>query len=119
MEQFSFSQAEGRFRIEAEMLLYESDGCIMIYGGDEPHIGAVAVGGKDLLSQDIVFPGHRETGIVGLFRETILQKGLMRHCVVMCGIHYTTIDPEGIQTILSLSGKMLEEICLALAKRRG
>ncbi len=119
MEQFSFSQAEGRIRIEAEMLLFEDDGCILIYGGDEPHIGAVAVGGSDLDQKDIAFPGHKETGIVGMFRETILGKGLMRHCVVMCGIHYDDIGPEGIRTVLSLSERMLAEMCLALENRRG
>ena len=118
MEHFSFVQTGERYQIEAEMLVLGRDGCILIYGGDEPHIGAVAVGGDGVTPQDNVFPGHKEDGIVRRFRETILSKGLLRHCVVICGIHYDDLDAAGIQTILSMSEKLLAQLCRTLKDRR-
>ena len=100
------------------MILYFQDGCVLIHGGDEPHIGAVAVGGGDVSPQESVFPGHREDGIARTFRETLLARGLLRHCVVLCGIHYDDIDADGIHTILSLCEELLADICRTLADRR-
>ena len=118
MERFSFVQTGEHYQIKAEMLLFDRDGCILIYGGDEPHIGAVAVGGEGAAPLDSVFPGHKEDGIVRQFRETILSKGLLRHCVVLCGIHYDDLDAAGIQTVLSMSEKLLAELCRTLQDRR-
>ncbi len=106
------------YRVEAEVLLLGMDGCILIYGGDAPHIGAAAVGGAGLLPAETVFPGHREGGIVRDFREVILGEGLLRHCVVLSGIHYDGIGKEGIGSVLALCGQLLEEVRAELAKRR-
>ena len=119
MECIHLNKAGGHFRVDVVMLLYALDGCILVHGGDEPHIGAVAVGGSGIQPQDTVFLGHKEDGIVRMFREEITGKGLLRHCVVLSGIHYNAISREGIDTVLSLCEVLLTEVCRELEKRHG
>lgn len=118
MERLSLAQEDGHYRVAAEVLLYGGDGCILIYGGDAPHIGAVAVGGEGTMPAETVFPKHREGGIVRDFREVIVGRGLLRHCVVCCGIHYDAIDKDGIGKVLALCEALLYEVCGELEKRR-
>lgn len=118
MERLNFAREDGTYRVEAEMLLLGMDGCILIYGGDAPHIGAAAVGGGGMPPMETVFPGHREGEVVRDFREVIVGEGLLRHCVVCCGIHYDGISKDGIGSVLALCGQLLDEVRAELAKRR-
>ena len=118
MERFRFAQEDGAFRVEAEVLRCGMDGCIWIYGGDTPHIGAVSVGGEGARPQEVIFPGHREEGIVRYFRETLLEKQLFRHCVICCGIHYDSIDRDGINTVVALCNRLCARVCEKLEEGR-
>ena len=96
-----------------------------IWGGEKPHIGAVAVAqprpslkDPDMTSATasvICYVGHKEDELVKAAAE-IIAATLNTRVVVTAGIHWDNIDQDGIDTILKNSKKIVElivEQCIA------
>ena len=113
----------GRFDIEAEALRIGDDYLVAIWGGQKPHIGAVAaarprpsLGSPEATSATasvICFPAHKEFEIARVVSEE-LAATLGTSVVVTAGIHWDNIGKEGIEKVISntkiLTGLILERI---------
>lgn len=96
-----------------------NDLTVNIYGGDIPHIGAVALGYRVQLPHDLdqvtstvsllTVPGHKEDEIVQKAAK-ILSKSLNKTVVVTCGIHIKQITFEEINEINDLVFSLIEDI---------
>lgn len=60
---FAWTAEQGRVRVALQCLLQDRDGMAWIYGGDRPHLGAVAVRARDAAPQIMVLPGREEGAV--------------------------------------------------------
>ena len=84
---------------------------VLIRGGDEGHIGAVAVCAPDMEPQIVTFSGHREDVVCEKWVQEI-GKRYSFPVVVSAGIHYDGIGREQIEEILHVLDGVLNEIWL-------
>lgn len=92
------------------------DIAITIYGGDGPHIGAVAVAvpyrkGERLSvsTSTLCVPGHKEGDLARSVAEDVAK----RHEVIVsatCGIHYEGIAREAIPELCALVMEMASQL---------
>lgn len=96
-----------------------NDWNISIYGGELPHIGAVALGIPRLSLTDrnkisssvslLTITGHKEDIIVQRVAKKICSK-LNRTVVICCGIHIDNITLHEIQTLDYIIDILVEEL---------
>ncbi len=96
-----------------------NDLCICIYGGNLPHLGAVAlsIARPSLLDEKkissstslITITGHKEDEIVMKVGKTIASS-LNKNTVVCCGIHVDNIVKEDILNINSLIDTIISDL---------
>lgn len=96
------------------------DYLVAIWGGEKPHIGAVAAAQPrpsrkkpettSATASVICFPAHKEYEIVRVVSEK-LAAALNANVVVTAGIHWDNISKEGIGKVMS-NTKMLTDLLL-------
>lgn len=97
---------------------------VSIYGGDLPHIGAIALGiprpsleDKNKISSSVsllTITGHKEDVIVQRLAK-VLSKNFNSTVVVSCGIHYDNITLEDIEAINLLISDLTDELISKLS----
>lgn len=85
-----------------------------VYGGTRPHIGAVSIAGPEGDITTTQFPTHRDGAVSARWAEALAAAGL-RPAVVLAGIHYDGLSPEGIRQVLDASEGLLQEVLAQLA----
>lgn len=80
-----------------------------IYGGTRPHIGAVSMAGPEGDVTTTQFPAHRDGAVSARWAQALAGAGL-RPAVVLAGIHYDNLSPEGIRQVLEGSEGLLQEV---------
>ncbi len=105
----TFSHTEGRVALQLRVLFMGQDMCVLLDGGEKPHVGAVAVahGGE---AQYICLPGHKEEDLAHNI-AIILQKALTCTVTCICGIHISCISKEEIALVYTVAEKLVEQ-CL-------
>ncbi|MDR2560715.1 MAG: hypothetical protein LBC63_02955 [Holophagales bacterium] len=104
----------GRLTIHLRAERIGADWSIAIFGGDKPHIGAIALAGPDGHSQGICLPGHREGDIAERFAAKLANQ-LATNVCVSCGIHLdaiTQLEIESVTKILEYFWGTLEKMVL-------
>lgn len=111
-----FAAGTGRYRLEARVLLLGDDLNVVITGGDQPHIGAVAVayvaadGSIDV--DRIIIGNHREDVVVVPAAERIAAA--LHNAVTVCaGMHWDQIDAAGIENVLVNSRLLIDAVIAA------
>lgn len=97
---------------------------ISIYGGEKPHIGAIALGiprpsldDKTKISSSVsvlTITGHKEDLIVQSTAKK-LAKALNTTVVVACGIHIDNITYEEIKTLDNVIDSLINELIITLS----
>jgi hypothetical protein len=105
--------------IEAEAVWIGPDLLVYIWGGEAPHIGAVAMAQprpsladpKVTSSTASVFTyvGHKEDALAKWAAEKI-SAALKAKVVVTAGIHWDGLDQAGIKTVLSNSEQLVQQL---------
>ena len=116
---FTLRTYENAYNIEAHVRLIGSDLLVAVWGGDKPHIGAVAVAqprpslkNPDLTSATasvICLPAHKEDLLVKTASEK-LAAALKTQVVVTAGIHWDNLSPEGIAQVMQNSSILINSI---------
>lgn len=111
---------EGAYNLEAGVRLIGQDLLVAIWGGEKPHIGAVAVAQPRPSLKDpevmsatasvICLPGHKEDELAKAVSE-ILAAALNTPVVVTAGIHWDNISKDGIRKVIENS-KILVDLIL-------
>ena len=109
----------GAYDLTASVRWIGPDLLVAIWGGEKPHIGAVAVAQPRPSLKDpevtsasasvICNIGHKEDELVKAASE-ILASVLKTQVVVAAGIHWDNLDENGIQTIIKNSRILVEMI---------
>ncbi len=110
---------EGAFDLEATARFIGDDLLVVIYGGDKPHIGAVAVAHSHPSLKDpnkptvtaslISIPGHKEDEIA-LSTAKQLASAFRTTVTVTAGMHWDEIDPTGIWKVNRNSKTIIDSL---------
>ena len=123
--QFMLETDTGAYDLTASIRIIGSDLLVAIWGGDKPHIGAVAVAQPRPSLKDpavtsssasvICLVGHKEDELAKAAAE-ILAAALKTQVVVTAGIHWDNLSPEAIQRVVHNSESLVDMIlekCIA------
>lgn len=100
---------EGRVRLQLRAYPMGEEVCLLLDGGDRPHVGAVAVTATDEAVQIAQRPDHREAELVEALAR-IAGDRLGSPVAVVGGIHLDGITPQEIDTVLHLSHHLLQQL---------
>lgn len=116
---FTVKTDEGAYDLEAYARFIGNSLLVAIWGGEKPHIGAVAVAQprpslKDpnvtsATSSVICLLGHKEDDLAKAGSE-ILASALNTEVVVTVGIHWDKLDIEGIEKVVQHAEILLDMI---------
>ncbi len=119
IKEFVVKTEEDSYNLSAGVRLIGEDVLVAIWGGEKPHIGAVAVAQPRPSLKDpevtsatasvICLMGHKEDELAKASAE-ILAAALKTPVVVTAGIHWDNLDPEGIRRIIQNSEILVEMI---------
>lgn len=112
-----FEKLSGRHTIYLETKSIGRDLLVTIFGGDEHHIGGIAVAYptqshyRDALTisvNSITLPGHKDYVVANSTAEKMC-KALSRPVVSTVGIHYDAATQEEIQDIIATVDSLIAE----------
>jgi hypothetical protein len=125
---FSFKTEEGRYNLEASAKWIGNDLLVAIWGGEQPHIGAVALAQPRPSLKDpeatgstasvFCVVGHKEDAVVKKASE-FLSATLNKRVVVTAGMHWDHLDEEGIQRVVRNIDRLVKTIAQHLGKESG
>jgi hypothetical protein len=95
--------------VEAEAVRIGPDVLVWIWGGERPHIGAVAAaaarpslsdpGRRSATASVLAYPGHKEDVVVKAVAESLAAR-LDTNVVVAAGIHWDDLPPDGVAQVV-------------------
>ena len=101
----------GRLKINMKVFLIGNDLCVIISGGDTPHIGCVTLSVPSPSLSDTNYTsattsvlnllGHKDDEAARYVSHTLSSK-LNKNVVVTCGIHVDNITVEEIKLVINL-----------------
>jgi hypothetical protein len=103
------TRAKGRIELKLIAIYMGEDLCVIITGGDRPHLGAVTVGSKHVEEHTFCFPHHKEDHVTKLVYSLITEP-FDKNVLVCCGIHVDSISKPEIDTVISLCREMIVEL---------
>jgi len=102
-------RTKGRINIKLNAVEMGEDLCVIVTGGDKPHLGAVTVGSKQAEANTFCFPHHKEDAVTKLL-YSLITESFDKNVVVCCGIHIDNITKEEIASVISLCSEMITEL---------
>lgn len=115
----TLSLTYGRIHVRAELLRVGQDVCVVLSGGDRPHIGcatlsvarpSLAESSKGSATTSIFnVTGHKD-GEAAQYMSQRLSTALQKTVVVCGGIHVAAIQPEEIQTVMEMVRALTEAV---------
>ncbi len=115
----SFSVGDGPYRVRADAAEIGADLVVKVYGGEKPHVGAVAVaiprpsladaGVVSSTVSVITLTGHKEDDLAKMMAGK-LSATLNRITVLTAGIHTDNITSEGIKIFEENAVRILEHL---------
>jgi hypothetical protein len=122
--EFRIKTREEAYRLEASVQEIGKDLLIAIWGGDRPHIGAVAVAQPrpSLKDQSVrsatasvfCYVGHKDDVIAKEVAER-LSAALNRNVTVTVGIHWDDLQEAGIKAVVANSQQLANMIIERIA----
>ena len=124
--EFPIRTHKDAYNLEALVKGIGEDLLVAVWGGDKPHIGAVAVAQPrpSLLDKDMIsatasvfcFLGHKEDLIAKEASERIAS-ALNTNVVLTAGVHWDDIDEAGIACVMVNSRELVEMIIERISKK--
>jgi hypothetical protein len=103
------TETVGRLTIHLRAERVGADWSVAIFGGDRPHIGAVALAGPGSQCQAICLPKHREGDIAKRFAVGLADRLGVAVCV-SCGIHLDGIVQQEIELVAEVTKTLYEAL---------
>lgn len=104
-----------RITIDLKGIKMGQDLCVILTGGERPHLGALTTGSSLVDLNTFTFEGHKENFVTEIVAN-ILKKEYSGNFVVCCGIHLDDISKEEIESVLKMCKDMTSELCNKLKK---
>jgi len=110
----------GRIKVNLKAFVIGKDLCVIISGGDSPHIGAVtlsvprpSLSDSNITSAStsvLTLQGHKDDEAARQVSHMLASR-LNKNVVVTCGIHVDGITAEEIDTVMSILMELVENLC--------
>ena len=123
--EFTIETDTGAYDLTASVRWIGPDLLVAIWGGEKPHIGAVAMGQPRPSLRDpevtsstasvFSYVGHKEDELAKATSE-ILSATLKTKVIVTAGIHWDNLPEEGIERVIKNSEILVEIILEKIAK---
>ncbi|MDP6709035.1 MAG: hypothetical protein QF893_22055 [Alphaproteobacteria bacterium] len=123
MRRITVRTSDADYLVEAEAVFIGDDLLVYIWGGDRPHIGAVAaaqprpsLADPDTVSATasvLTYLGHKEDEVVKWAAEAIAA-ALDTNVVVTAGIHWDDLSAEAVGIVLSRCKEIVAKLLEAL-----
>jgi len=117
VKQKKYCTGEGRLRVVMLVTFTEEGLVAQIYGGEKPHVGAMALsmpghasnnsGKKGCSTTAVPLPGHRESEVVGPVAERLAEK-FRTPVVVVAGVHIENANAREIEELVNNCRKVAE-----------
>jgi hypothetical protein len=117
--EFTLKTDTGAFDLTANVRRIGPDLLVAIWGGEKPHIGAVAAAQPRPSLKDpavtsatasvICFPGHKEDDLVKRAAEALAAE-IEGRTVVTAGVHWDDIPEEGIRQVIQNTAELIKMI---------
>ena len=127
MKRYTTEISKGRFKIHTLVQEIGQDFLVSIWGGTQPHIGAIGMAIprpslKDpkkwsATSSNFTFVGHKEDVLVKTISEKLASR-LRRNVVVTAGVHWQDMTSGEIRSVENLLQKVSGQILKRLKRRR-
>ena len=104
------SKKVNRLEIYLTVIGLGKDLCILLTGGDTPHLGALTFGTQNEIENTFSFGTHKEGVITEIFSNR-LKKCFSGKFVICCGIHLDNITKLEIGVVKQLCTELAEESC--------
>ncbi|SDE55960.1 hypothetical protein [Sporomusa acidovorans] len=111
--------ASGRIGITLEAITVGEDICVIIYGGDSPHIGCVTLsifrpswkdGSTPSTTTSVLnLIGHKDDQVAQSVSHSLSAK-LNKNVAVICGIHIDNITSEEIKDTIKLVESLTDRL---------
>jgi gallate decarboxylase subunit D len=115
----TFSEGDSPYRVSSDAVEIGADLLVTIYGGEKPHVGAIAIGiprpslaDTEQISATVsvfTLTGHKEDDLAKMMAGKITA-ALRKVTVLTVGIHVDNITVEGLKTIEENAHKVLERL---------
>jgi hypothetical protein len=122
--EFSVHTDTGAYDLEAAVRRIGEDILVAVWGGEKPHIGAVAMAqprpslkdpGRTSASTSVhCFTGHKEDALASAV-ATAIASAMNRRTVVSAGIHWDDLTEDGIRAVQANSRILTERIIAQLS----
>lgn len=116
---FEVTRSAGRISISLSAVRMGADLCVALFGGDRPHIGAVALSQPRPSLDDtektsastsvITLLGHKEDQLARDVAKRLAVK-MEANVSVACGIHMDDITADEIDTVCKLTLQAVNEL---------
>ena len=127
-DSFHFASDEDRYNLRASARWIGGDLLVAIWGGERPHIGAVALaqprpslkdsGITSATASVLCVVGHKEDDLVKEASE-LLAAALKTRVAVTAGIHWDNLDEEGIRAVRQNSQTLVKRIAAEMKEAAG
>ena len=127
VERISVRTPEPHYVVEAEAVRIGPDILVYVWGGERPHIGAVAAAqprpsladpSKTSATASILsYVGHKEDGVAREMAEAISAR-FKTNAVVTAGIHWDDLPADGIQIIVNRCREITVKVIDALERNK-
>ena len=113
------SLRSGRITVRAELLRAGEDVCVVLSGGDKPHIGcatlsiarpSLADSSRGSATTSVLNATGHKDGEAAQYMSQRLCTALQKTVVVCGGIHVEAIQPEEIQTVMEMVQRLTDAI---------
>ncbi len=116
---FTVTTDQGSYDLSAAVKRIGNDLLVAVWGGEKPHIGAVAAAQSRPSLRDpavtsstasvFCYVGHKEDELAKAAAE-VLAASLKTRVVVTAGIHWDNLSPEGIRQVVNNSEVLVDLI---------
>ncbi len=102
------STRQGRVTLRIRALWMGQDVCILLDGGEKPHIGAASTANNHNVKSHSL-PHHKEEELATMVATHMQERfSCTAHCV--CGIHIHAITKDEISLVYKLAQNLMEEL---------
>ena len=122
-ERISVRTPEPHYVVEAEAVRIGPDILVYVWGGERPHIGAVAAAqprpsladpsNTSATASTLSYVGHKEDGVAKEMAEALSAR-FKTNAVVTVGIHWDDLPADGIQIIAARCREITDLLIAAL-----
>ena len=124
LRRVSVRTAADSWLVHAEAVQIGGDLLVYLWGGERPHIGAVAAaqprpslsgdGSTSATASVLAFPGHKEDQVVKTVAEALSAR-LKSNVVVTAGLHWDNLPPDAIAEVMERCREIAKLLLSALA----